>query len=115
MGDVNIAAFVVVAVVLVGLGIVGLSRMRNGVRLILALLLMSQGAVLAFAALASFGYPAVRATTSLRDRIFPLTGMAVAVVITIAAALIASTCTALLLLIQRRHGNLDLDDDRGED
>jgi NAD(P)H-quinone oxidoreductase subunit 4L len=90
---IGITHFLVVSALLLGIGLFGVFARRNGVAMLMSVQLMFNGANIALVGFARFGYNDSQ----------PLSGMAFALFVVIAAFAETAVAVALLLLVWRRH------------
>lgn len=90
---IGITHFLVVSALLLGIGLFGVFARSNGVAMLMSVQLMFNGVNIALVGFARFGY---------NDR-QPLSGLALALFVIVAAVAETAVAVALLLLVWRRH------------
>ena len=97
---IGITHFLVVSALMFGIGLFGVFARRNGVATLMAVQLMFNGVNIALVGFARFAYNGHE----------PLSGMALALFVIVAAVAESAVAVALLLLVWRRHHTVETDE-----
>jgi NADH:ubiquinone oxidoreductase subunit K len=97
---IGITHFLVVSALMVGIGLFGLFARRNAVAMLMSVQLMFNGVNVALVGFARFGYNGRQ----------PLSGMAFALLVIVAAVAETAVAVGLLLLVWRRHHTVETDE-----
>jgi NADH-quinone oxidoreductase subunit K len=97
---IGITHFLVVSALMFGVGLFGVFARRNGVAMLMSVQLMFNGVNIALVGFARFGYNGAQ----------PLSGLALALFVMVAAVAESAVAVALLLLVWRRHHSVETDE-----